>query len=363
MNENQVLFWGYEFPHRFCYSLEKIQQEYVLPGMKVAFFSTRKYDRKYFDQANASVGHELVYFENRLREETAPLAIDCDCVCAFVNDRLNRNTLSLLAQSKTKLIAMRCAGYNNVDVEAANELGITVVRVPAYSPHAVSEHVIAILMALYRTTHRSHNRVREGNFSLEGMVGHEVFGKTVGIIGTGKIGALVAKLFLGFDCKVYAFDTRKDEELARWGIEYADLDKLWKTCDIISLHCPLLPATKHLINEETLSKMKQGVTIINTSRGALIDTAAAYRALKSGKMGYLGIDVYEEEDNLFFEDLSAEIIQDDLFMRLTTFPNVFITGHQAFFTDTALTNIADTTLNNISEFEATGSSTNQVVCK
>ncbi len=328
--------------------------------MKVAFFSTRKYDRKYFDQANASSDHELVYFENLPREETAALANGYDCVCAFVNDKLTRNTISLLAQGGTKLIAMRCAGYNNVDIEAAQELKVTVVRVPAYSPHAVSEHVIAILMALYRTTHRSHNRVREGNFSLEGMVGHEVFGKTVGIIGTGKIGALVAKLFLGFGCKVYAFDMHKDEKLVSLGIEYADLDTLWATCDIISLHCPLLPATKHLINDDTLSKMKQGVTVINTSRGALIDTAAAVRALKSGKLGYFGIDVYEEEDNLFFEDLSSEIVQDDLFMRLTTFPNVFITGHQAFFTDTALRNIADTTLSNIKKFDTTGQCANKV---
>ncbi len=328
--------------------------------MKVAFFSTRKYDRKYFDQAYRSKDHELIYFEGRLREETAALASDCDCVCAFVNDILDRPTLTLLSQGKTRLIAMRCAGYNNVDVKAADELGITVVRVPAYSPHAVSEHVIAILMALYRTTHRSHNRVREGNFSLEGMVGHEVFGKTVGIIGTGKIGALVAQLFLGFGCKVFAFDTREDEALVDKGIQYTELDDLWKACDIISLHCPLLPATKHLINEVTLSKMKPGVTLINTSRGGLIDTAAAYRALKSGQLGFFGIDVYEEEDNLFFEDLSTEIIQDDLFMRLTTFPNVFITGHQAFFTDTALSNIADTTLSNIAEFESTGSSANQV---
>lgn len=334
---------------------------HVFNSMKIAVFSTRKYDRKYFDLANEKLGHELIYFENLLREETAQLAADCDCVCAFVNDKLNEQTLALLAQGKTRLLAMRCAGYNNVDVEAANKYGITVVRVPAYSPHAVSEHVIAILMALYRTTHRSHNRVREGNFSLEGMVGHEVFGKTVGVIGTGKIGALVAKLFLGFGCKVCAYDMRKDEELIRWGIQYSDLDAIWETCDIISLHCPLLPATKHLINDDTLAKMKPGVTIINTSRGALVDTAAAYRALKSGKLGFFGIDVYEEEDNLFFEDLSTEIIQDDLFMRLTTFPNVFITGHQAFFTDTALTNIADTTFYNISEFEVSGTCSNQVL--
>ncbi len=328
--------------------------------MNTAVFSTRKYDRKYFDQSNKAFGHTLTYFEHALREESAQSASTYDCVCAFVNDRLNRDTLEQLAHGNTRLIAMRCAGYNNVDVEAAADLGITLVRVPAYSPHAVSEHVIAILMALYRTTHRSHNRVREGNFSLEGMVGHEVFGKTVGVIGTGKIGALVAKLFLGFGCKVHAFDMREDPELVSLGVEYGELDALWTACDIITLHCPLTPATKHLINEETLSKMKDGVTIINTSRGGLVDTIAASQALKSGKLGHFGIDVYEEEDSLFFEDLSTEIIQDDLFMRLTTFPNVFITGHQAFFTDTGLTNIADTTLSNIAEFEATGTCSNLV---
>lgn len=328
--------------------------------MNVAVFSTRKYDKEYFEQANQAFNHNLTYFENRLREETALLATDFECVCAFVNDQLNRKTLEQLAGGNTRLIAMRCAGYNNVDLGAVADLNLTLVRVPAYSPYAVSEHVIAILMALYRTTHRSHNRVREGNFSLEGMVGREVHGKRVGIIGTGKIGKLVAKLFLGFGCPICAFDLQPDPELIGLGVEYGDLATIWKSCDIISLHCPLLPQTKHLVNDETLAQMKDGVTVINTSRGGLVDTAAAYRALKSRKLGYLGIDVYEEEDNLFFEDLSTEIIQDDLFMRLTTFPNVFITGHQAFFTDTALTNIAETTLGNIAEYESTGRCVNQV---
>lgn len=328
--------------------------------MNTAVFSARKYDRKYLDSANLTFEHTLTYFEHRLREPSAQLASEFECVCAFVNDHLNRETMTQLARGKTRLIAMRCAGYNNVDLEAARELGIAVVRVPAYSPHAVAEHVIAILMALYRTTHRSHNRVREGNFSLEGMVGQEVFGKTAGIIGTGQIGALVAKLFLGFGCQVYAYDVRQDDALLKQGVTYTDLETIWSTCDIISLHCPLIPETKHLINDQTLARMKDGVTLINTSRGGLVDTNAAYRALKSGKIGHFGIDVYEEEESLFFEDLSAEIIQDDLFMRLTTFPNVFITGHQAFFTDTALKKIAETTLSNIAEFEATGTCANQV---
>lgn len=329
--------------------------------MNIALFNTRKYDKQYFEQANGRFNHNISYFEPSLRQDTAPLAAGYECICAFVNDHLDRETLKTIAEGGTKLVAMRCAGYNNVDLEAAKEFGLSLVRVPAYSPHAVSEHVIALLMALYRTTHRSYNRVREGNFSLEGMVGREVFGKHVGVIGTGKIGALVARLFIGFGCKVFAYDKFKDESLIGLGVEYVELDDIWKHCDIITLHCPLLPETKHIINEESLAKMKDGVTLINTSRGGLVDTGAAYRALKSKKIGHFGIDVYEEEDSLFFEDLSTEIIQDDLFMRLTTFPNVFITGHQAFFTNNALTNIADTTLANIKEFEKTGKSVNEVL--
>lgn len=329
--------------------------------MKTIVTSTKRYDRRYFEAMNERFKHELVFVEPRLDATTAALASDYPCVCAFVNDRLNHEAIEVLAEGGTRLVAMRCAGYNNVDLHAANDHGIMVVRVPAYSPHAVAEHVIALLMAMYRSTHRAHNRVREGNFSLEGMIGEEVFGSTVGVIGTGRIGAIVASIFKGFECEVYAHDVRQDEGLKAKGISYVPLETIWEECDIITLHCPLLPATEHLINDGTLAQMKDGVTIINTSRGGLVDTSAAYRGLKSRKIGYLGIDVYEEEENLFFEDLSTEIIQDDLFMRLTTFPNVFITGHQAFFTGNALTNIAETTLRNIREFEETGDCANKVV--
>lgn len=328
--------------------------------MNIAVFSTKKYDKKYLELANKDAGHSLTFFESPLNRLTASTASEYSCVSAFVNDKLDRVTLEHLASGETRLIAMRCAGYNNIDLDAVRELGLTVVRVPAYSPHAVAEHVIALLMALYRTTHRSYNRVREGNFSLDGMIGHEVFGKTVGIIGTGKIGTIVAELFSGFNCERLAYDVSRNPAIEKMGIPYVSLDEIWERCHIITLHCPLLPATRYLVNADTISRMRDGVTLINTSRGGLIDTQAVYQALKSRKVGHLGIDVYEEEEHLFFEDLSSEIIQDDLFMRLTTFPNVMITGHQAFFTNRALTNIAETTLANITEFESTGACVNAI---
>ncbi len=255
---------------------------------------------------------------------------------------------------------MRCAGYNNVDLQCAAENGIYIVRVPAYSPNAVAEHVIAMLLTLYRFTHKAYNRVKEGNFSLTGMTGHEIFGKTVGIIGTGKIGQVVVGIFKGFGCQVLAVDQNESQALIDLGVKYVSQEELFRSSDIISLHCPLKDDTHHMINDETLELMKDGVTIINTSRGGLIDTKAAYLALKSGKIGFLGVDVYEEEDKLFFEDLSTEIIMDDLFMRLTTFPNVLITGHQGFFTHRALNNISETTLQNIKDFEDKGQSSNLV---
>jgi len=329
--------------------------------VRVAVFSTKKYDRQYLEAANSAAAHEFDFFETTLDSLTASAASDYDCVSAFVNDRIDRIALEILAAGKTRLVALRCAGFNNVDLEAARDLGIAIVRVPAYSPYAVAEHVIAILMALYRTTHRSYNRVREGNFSLEGMVGHEVNGRTVGIIGTGTIGSIVAKLFEGFGVERLAYDVSPNPDVEAMGIPYVSLDDIWKRCQIITLHCPLLPDTRHMVNEDTIAKMQDGVTLINTSRGALIDTDAVYRALKTRKIGHLGIDVYEEEDDLFFLDHSSEIIQDDLIMRLTTFPNVLITGHQAFFTNRALANIADTTVANISEFERTGACANSIV--
>ena len=329
--------------------------------MRVAVFSTKKYDRQYLDEANRDGAHALEFFESPLNRLSASAASDYPCVSAFVNDHLDRDTLEILAAGQTTLIAMRCAGYNNIDLAAARELELTIVRVPAYSPYAVAEHVIALLMALYRTTHRSYNRVREGNFSLDGLVGHEVNGRTVGIIGTGTIGAIVAKLFEGFGCERLACDVQKNPAVEAMGIPYVSLDEIWERCQIITLHCPLLPETRHMIDEASIAKMQDGVTLINTSRGALVDTDAVYKALKSRKIGHLGIDVYEEEDDLFFTDRSSEIIQDDLFMRLTTFPNVLITGHQAFFTNRALTNIAETTISNITEYEASGTCANAIV--
>lgn len=329
--------------------------------MKVAFFNSKKYDKKSFTECNETVGHELSFFEYHLHERSALLAQGHDAVCVFVNDRLNKETLTILAEGGTKLIAMRCAGYNNVDLHAANDLGLTVVRVPAYSPNAVAEHVLALVLSLCRKTPRAYNRVREGNFALDGLIGCEIHGQTVGVIGTGKIGEIVACIFKGFGCRVLYSDIQENGFLKAQGMERVDNEKLFEESDIITLHCPLMEETHHIIDEEAISKMKDGVTIINTSRGGLVDTKAVYEALKSQKVGHLGIDVYEEEGNLFFEDLSTHIIMDDLFMRLTTFPNVLITGHQAFLTTRALKNIADITLGNISEFEKTGDCENKVV--
>jgi len=319
--------------------------------MKTAVFSTRSYDECFLTAANQKVGHELHFFEARLTEHTCRLAEGFPAVCVFVNDQLDRPVLEKLAAGGTRLIALRCAGFNNVDLRAAQTLGFTVARVPAYSPHAVAEHTVALVLALVRRLHKAYNRVREGNFNLEGLLGFDIYKRTVGVIGTGKIGALVARAFLaGFGCRVLCYDVRQDPELVQVGAEYVPLETLCRQSDIITLHCPLLPETHHLINEHTLQQMKDGVILINTSRGALINTRAVIRALKSGKLGGLGLDVYEEEADLFFEDLSNRIIQDDVFARMLTFPNVIITGHQAFFTQEALEAIASQTLENISAF-------------
>lgn len=320
--------------------------------MKVAVFSSRRYDEQFFKAANAASGHELFFIENHLDPSTVPLAQGFPAVCAFVNDTLNAETIRGLAAGGTRLIAMRCAGYNNVDLKAAHAHGLKVVRVPAYSPHAVAEHVIALLMTLNRKTHKAYNRVRDGNFALEGLLGFDVHGLTVGVVGTGAIGSIVAQIFRGFGCQILAYDVVKNPVCETSGARYVTLDQLFAESDIITLHCPLTKETNHLLNRESFARMKNGVTVINTGRGALIDTEAAIEALKSGKIGHLGLDVYEEEGDLFFEDRSQSIIQDDVFMRLTTFPNVLVTGHQAFFTDTALRNIAETTLQNVADFEA-----------
>lgn len=317
--------------------------------MKTAFFSTQPYDKEYFTRYNTT--HELVFLDAPLDEKTAALAAGCEAICAFVNDTINEKVIQLLAQQGVRLIAMRSAGYNNIDLNAAQAHHIAIVRVPAYSPHAVAEHAVALILALNRKTHKAYNRVREGNFSLEKLTGFDLYGKTVGVIGTGKIGQVFCEIMLGFGCKVLAFDMIANRDMEAKGVEYLPLVKLLPQCDIISLHCPLTEQTHHIINTDTLALMKQGVMLINTSRGALIDTAAAIQALKTGRLRYLGIDVYEQEEKLFFHNLSEEIIEDDTIMRLMSFPNVLITAHQGFFTDEALTQIARTTLQNISDFE------------
>lgn len=320
--------------------------------MKVAFFSTKTYDKEFMNRANAQHDHQLTYFDTSLEASTAILAHDYEAVCIFVNDKANEDTLQKLHQQGIRLIALRCAGFNNVDLKVAQELGIRVVRVPAYSPYAVAEHALAMILTLNRKTHLAYERVRNGNFSLERLMGFDLYGKTVGVIGTGKIGQIFADNMHGLGCRVLAYDPYPDQEFEQEGkVKYVPLDELLKASDVISLHCPLTPESHYMINEEAIHKMKDEVMLINTSRGGLIDTKEVIKALKYGKIGYLGLDVYEQEENLFFQDLSGHIIQDDDISRLMTFPNVLITSHQAFFTENAMTNIADTTMQNISDFE------------
>ncbi|MSS72774.1 MAG: 2-hydroxyacid dehydrogenase [Candidatus Latescibacteria bacterium] len=328
--------------------------------MKVAVFSAKSYDRTFLERANAAQGHELVFLEPRLTRETCALAAEFPAVCVFVNDPLDAPVLTALARRGTRLIALRCAGFNNVDLAAARDLGMTVVRVPAYSPYAVAEHAVGLILALNRKIHRAYARVREGNFALDGLLGFDLYGQTVGIVGTGKIGVLVARIMKGFGCHLLAYDPFPNAECEALGVDYAALSDLFVRSDIVTLHCPLTPETHHLIDARALDEMKPGVMLINTSRGALVDTRAVIRALKSGKVGYLGLDVYEEEANLFFENLSDRLIQDDVFARLLTFPNVVVTGHQAFFTRNALEHIAETTLANITDFEQGRPCVNQV---
>lgn len=320
--------------------------------MKVTVFSTKPYDEHFLREFNTTFGHELVFIENRLKPETAILAEGSPAVCAFVNDVLDRTTLENLAAGGTRFIAMRCAGFNNVDLTAAKRLGIQIARVPAYSPYAVAEHAVALMLCLNRHIHKAYNRVREGNFSIDGLMGTDLHGKTVGVIGTGTIGSIFGRIMCGFGCEVIAHDVVENPNCVKQGVTYVGLDELFSRSHAISLHCPLMPQTHHLVNEKTLSSMRDGVFIVNTSRGALIDTEHAIAAIKSGRIGGLALDVYEEESELFFEDLSFSIIKDDVFMRLTTFPNVLVTGHQAFFTREAMENISNTTLSNLADFEA-----------
>jgi D-lactate dehydrogenase len=328
--------------------------------VRVAVFSTKSYDEQSLRAANAAHGHELVFLEPRLTEATAPLAAGCEAVCVFVNDRLDEAALRVLSEVGVRLVASRSAGYNHVDLPAARALGLPVVRVPAYSPYAVAEHTVGLILALNRRIHRAYARVREGNFALAGLLGFDLHGRTAGVVGTGKIGALVARILHGFGCEVLTHDLYPNPECEALGVQYVALPELFARSDVVTLHCPLTPETEHLVDARALEQMKPGVMLINTSRGALIDTRAVIEALKSGKLGYLGLDVYEEEADLFFEDLSERVIQDDVFTRLLTFPNVLITGHQAFFTREALANIAETTLRNIAEVERTGRCANEV---
>jgi D-lactate dehydrogenase len=319
--------------------------------MQIAFYSTKSYDRAAFDVANVRHGHSITYFETRLTKDTVVTASDYPAVCAFVNDELGADILTELHVSGTRLIALRSAGFNHVDISTARELGLTVAHVPAYSPYAVAEHTVALILALNRKIHRAYNRVREGNFALDGLLGFDLHGRTVGVIGTGKIGTIFVQIMRGFGCHVLAYDPYPNQHCVSLGARYVELPELMARSDIISLHCPLTPETHHLIDGGALNQMRRGVMLINTGRGALIDTPAVIEGLKSGHIGYLGLDVYEEEAELFFEDRSWEVLTDDVFARLLTFPNVVITGHQGFFTEEALANIAETTLTNVSSFE------------
>jgi len=329
--------------------------------MKVAVFSTKPYDEQFLSQANKEAHqHQLTFLETRLNETTAALAQGYDAVCVFVNDTVDAPVLEKLAEGGTRVIALRCAGFNNVDLKAAERLGMAVVRVPAYSPYAVAEHTVALILTLNRQIHRAYHRIRESNFALDGLLGFDLRGRTVGIIGTGRIGVEVARIMRGFGCRVLGYAHKAHQEAEEVGVEYVPLDELFAESDIITLHCPLTPETYHLIDADAMAKMKEGVMLINTSRGAIVDTGAVIEGLKSGHIGYLGLDVYEEEGDLFFEDLSNLVLQDDVFARLLTFPNVVITGHQAFFTQDALESIAHTTLSNLSDVAEKGQCANEV---
>ncbi|NHZ83167.1 2-hydroxyacid dehydrogenase [Massilia sp. CCM 8695] len=332
--------------------------------MKIAVFSTQAYDRRFLDEALAAHPTRqqiaLEYQEAALALHTVALAQGCDAVCAFVNDRLDAPVLEALHQCGVRAVLMRCAGFNNVDIEAAHRLGLFVARVPAYSPEAVAEHTLALILTLNRNTHRAYARVREGNFALDGLLGSNLHGKTAGIVGTGKIGLATARILKGFGCRVLGHDPAPAPEFAALGT-MVDLPTLLAESDIVSLHCPLVDATRHMINRRSLAGMKRGAMLVNTSRGALIDTPAVIEALKSRQLGFLAIDVYEQESSLFFHDRSGDIIEDDVFQRLMTFPNVLVTGHQGFFTVEAMREIAEVTFENIDCFVSGKHCANEIV--
>lgn len=318
--------------------------------MRMAFFSTHPFDRQFFDDVNGGA-HQIDYFDARLTLATAPLAAGYPAICAFVNDRLDAGVIEGLAAGGCRFVLLRSAGFNHVDLGAARRVGLRVARVPAYSPHAVAEHTVALILALDRKICRAYARVREGNFSLDGLLGFDLYGRTVGIVGTGKIGTCVARIMHGFGCRLLGYDVAPSEACQALGLSYVPLDTLWAEADIVTLHAPLTPATRHMVDGRAIGLMKPGVMLVNTGRGALIDTPAVIAGLKARRLGALALDVYEEEEGLFFQDLSSEVLQDDVFARLLTFPNVLITGHQGFFTREALRAIAETTLANLTAFE------------
>ncbi|WP_145563239.1 2-hydroxyacid dehydrogenase [Yersinia aldovae] len=319
--------------------------------MKLAVYSTKQYDRKYLELVNKDFGFELEFFDFLLTPKTAKMAEGCQAVCIFVNDDGCREVLTELAAVGVKILALRCAGFNNVDLQAAKELGIQVVRVPAYSPEAVAEHAVGMMMSLNRRIHRAYQRTRDANFSLEGLIGFNMHSRTAGVIGTGKIGVATLRILKGFGMNLLAYDPFPSQQALELGTEYVDLDTLYHKSDVISLHCPMTAENHHLLNKQSFDKMKKGVMIINTSRGGLIDSAAAIEALKQQKIGALGMDVYENERDLFFEDKSNDVIQDDIFRRLSSCHNVLFTGHQAFLTEEALTSISNTTMQNIAQLK------------
>jgi len=318
--------------------------------MKIAVFSTKVYDREFLK----SDKHEFVFFKEELSEEMAQRTQGFEGVCIFVNDQANANVLKKLKENGIKVILLRCAGYNNVDLKEAKNLGIKVYSVPRYSPAAVAEFAVGLMLTLNRHIHKAYNRVRDNNFALDGLMGFDMEGKTVGVVGTGGIGAIVVRIMAAFGCKILAYDVYKNEKLQKEqpDMKYVELDEIWKQCHVISLHAPLTKETEHMINDDAVSKMKDGVLIVNTSRGPLVDTKAIIKGLKSKKIGAVGLDVYENESSLFYSDHSKDIPQDDLLSRLISFPNVIVTGHQAFFTKEALTNIAKSTNDNIDNFLA-----------
>ena len=327
--------------------------------IKIAFFDAKEYDRNSFEIENQDERFDIRYYETRLTEDTCPLAEGCDAVCVFVNDNINRAVIDKLYAMGVRLIALRCAGYNNVDIEYAYGK-IHVVRVPAYSPYAVAEHAIALLLTSVRRIHKAYIRTKDFNFSLNGLTGFDLHGKTVGVVGTGKIGRIFIDICRGFGMNVIAYDKFPAEGS---GIDYVTLDELWERSDIISFHCPLTDENRHMVNAETIARMKKGVILINTSRGALIDAEALVEGIKQRKVGAACLDVYEEESNVFFHDYSNHIVDDDTLARLISMPNVIVTSHQAFLTAEALANIADTTLANVTEFFGQGNSRNEVCYK